>query len=114
MTIKHYAHLESFKMITGIVNLKQNTLFRNFNKMNFLVNTFEDIFYDVESMQHFERRNLMNRDEDNFMSRNMLSVIYKLHTDHHFIEHSTSSVFDLLAVVGGLGYALLVLSTYLT
>ena len=47
---KHYAHFEEYKLVTGIVSIRQNTFYRNLNIFNLIKNTFADKFYDIESV----------------------------------------------------------------
>lgn len=50
MTSKWYAHFEEYKLVTGIVNVRQNVLAKNENIFNFMKNTVQHKFYDIESV----------------------------------------------------------------
>ena len=55
----------------------------------------------------------MNKASYDYMSRNMLNVVYKMHPEQKIIEHSAFSFYDLLSYLGGLLYSLLLLFTFL-
>ena len=50
ISTKHFAHFEEYKLVTGIVMIRQNTFYRNLNVGNFIKNTFPSKFYDIESV----------------------------------------------------------------